>query len=64
MKTFGILAINRGMWGGATRWCKGADGKPLLFDTYAEACAEAEKYRREAGPINNFTSSFPQEYTE
>ena len=59
---YGVLARNRGMWGGVTSWCKGSDGKPLLFDTYEEAAAEAEQYRKEAGPVNNFTSYFPKEY--
>lgn len=62
MNKFGVMARNRGMWGGMTSWCKGQDGKPILFDTYEEAAAEAEKYRKEAGPINNFTSYFPKEY--
>lgn len=64
MKKFGVMARNRGMWGGRESWCKDEDGKPILFRSYEEAAAEAEKYRREAGPVNNFNSYFPKEYND
>lgn len=64
MKKYGVMARNRGMWGELAGWCVGLDGKPLLFDTYEDAATEAEKYRKEAGQINNFTHYFPKEYSE
>ena len=64
MKKYGILARNRGMWGGMESWCKDQDGNPILFDTYEEAAAEAEDYRKQAGRVNNFTSFFPKEYDD
>ena len=64
MKKYGVMARNRGRWGGMTSWCKDRDGEPILFGSYEEAAAEAEKYRKEAGPINNFSDYFPKEYDE
>ena len=64
MKKYGVMARNRGMWGGMTSWCKGEDDNPILFDTYEEAEAEAKKYRDMCGRINSFTDYFPKEYEE
>ena len=64
MKKYGIIARNRGMWGGITVWCTGRDGQPLLFDTYEEAAAEAESFRNICRRVNSFTQYFPKEYKE
>lgn len=61
-KKYGVLAINRGRWGGMRSWCH-TDGKVILFDTYEEAAAEAERYRESQGRVNCFTSYSPQEYS-
>jgi hypothetical protein len=53
---YAILATNRGMWGGMRSICKGADGKPILYETREEACAEHRRIEDNASPINNFTS--------
>lgn len=62
MKRYGVLARNRGMWGGMESWCKGKDGKPLLYDTYDEAAKKAREIMDSHSNISNFTDYFPKEY--
>ena len=57
---FGIIAINRGMWGISA--CVQHDGKPELYPTREAAEAAADRYNRQQSPVNRFTDYFVEEY--
>lgn len=57
---FGIIAINRGMWG-TSAWVQ-YDGKPELYPTREAAEAAADRYNRKQPPVNRFTDYFAEEY--
>ena len=57
---YGILVINRGMWG-IKSWCK-QNGKVMLFDSKEEAEKIAEKYNESQGPVNSFNEYFAKRY--
>lgn len=57
---YGILAINRGMWG-TSAWVT-HEGTPKLYTTRQEAEEAAERMNRSQGPVNRFTDYFAEEY--
>ena len=59
---FGIIAINRGMWG-ITSWVT-ENRQIVLFNTMEEAEDEAERLYKLQGPVNRFTDYFACEYDE
>ena len=65
MSKYGVLAKTRpgSMWGVTTSWCKEND-KPLVFDTYEQAAAEAQRISDSMGPINRFSDYFPKEISQ
>ena len=58
---YGILARNRGMWGGITVWCKREDGEVELYATEEEA-QKIAKERNDRQVINRFTDYFVEKY--
>lgn len=58
---FGILVINRGMWGGSA-WVKGEDGRDLRYASREEAQREADRLNAAQGPVNRFSEYFAEEY--
>lgn len=62
IKQYGILARRSAasICGAAESWVK-RDGTPLIFGTYEEAAAEAERLNERMGPVNRTVEYFPKE---
>jgi hypothetical protein len=58
---YGVICVNRGMWGGMQSWLK-ENGEIKLFDTEKEAQREAERINKSRGRINNFTQYFAEKF--
>lgn len=57
---YGILCINRGMWGGMRSWMK-ADGEIVTYNSLEKAQIEVDRIISRRGRINNFTDYFAED---
>lgn len=62
VKQYGILARRSAasICGAAESWVK-RDGTPLIFGTYEETAAKAERLNERMGPVNRTVEYFPKE---
>lgn len=68
MSKYGISeeTILSSPWKITNKWCKGENNKPIVFNTYEEATAEAQRIgdSKENANIHRFYNYYPQEFSQ